>query len=78
LNPNFAKAYGNRGVAYSKKGDSDKAIADDTEAIRLKPDDAAAYHNRGIAYQKKGDAAKAESDFERAKVLGYKSKSTPK
>ena len=35
----------NRGLLYSKMGESDKAIADYTEVIRLKPDDAEAYYN---------------------------------
>ena len=44
-----AAAYNRRGIAYGKKGEFDKAIADFTEAIRLKPDFAVAYLNRGIA-----------------------------
>ena len=40
-------AYYNRGFAYEEKGEHDQAIADYTEAIRLKPDYAEAYYNRG-------------------------------
>ena len=39
LDPKYAEAYSNRGVAYASKGDYDKAIADYTEAIRLDPKD---------------------------------------
>jgi tetratricopeptide (TPR) repeat protein len=48
------------------KGDDDKAIADLSEAIRLKPDYVGAYNNRGIAYIQKGDYDKALADFREA------------
>ena len=59
-------AYCNRGLAYSKKGESDKAITDCTEAIRLRPDDAVAYKNRGWAYGNKGEYDRAIADFTEA------------
>ena len=37
LDPRYAVAYYNRGVAYCDKGDYDRAIADYNEAIRLDP-----------------------------------------
>ena len=49
----------------------DKAMADYSEAIRLRPDYAAAYHERGIACRNKGDFDKAQEDFAKAKELGY-------
>ena len=55
-----------------KKRDLDKAIADYTEAINLKPDMAQAYANRGMIYEKKGDKAKADDDLARAEKLGFK------
>ena len=55
LNPNDAEAYNNRGVAYSNKGDYDRAIADYTKAIELNPDYVEAYSNRGGAYVKKDE-----------------------
>ena len=35
LNPNYAKAYYNRGAAYEKKGDKAKAEADFAQAKKL-------------------------------------------
>ncbi len=64
--------YDNRAIAYEKKGELDKAIADFTEVIRLDPQEGGRYFERGLAYQKKGEKAKAEVDFTQAKKLGYK------
>jgi tetratricopeptide (TPR) repeat protein len=66
LNPDYAKAYLERGNAYDGKGDYDRAIADYTQAIRLDPDDAEAYNDRGIAYRNKGDYDRAIADFTQA------------
>ena len=46
----------------------EKAIADYTVVIRLKPNyaDGEAYYDRGLAYSKKGQTANAEKDFEQA------------
>ena len=72
MNPDLAEAYHNRGLAWAEKDEYDKAIADYSEAIRLKPDYAKAYFNRGIAYYKKGDQAKADADFAKEKELKAK------
>jgi tetratricopeptide (TPR) repeat protein len=44
-------------------GQYDKAVADYTEAIRLKPDDADAFNNRGIAYDQLKQYDKAIADL---------------
>ena len=62
LDPNYARAYNNRGLAYQAKGDLNRAIADFSEAIRLTPTLSAAYLNRGAAYARKGDVDKALAD----------------
>ena len=50
-------------MAYKKIHDHDKAIADYTEAIRLKPDSAGAYYSRADAFDDKGDHGKAIADY---------------
>ena len=52
---NLAVAFNNRGIAYKKRGELDRAIADYTQAIGSDPKDADAYYNRGIAYKEKGE-----------------------
>ncbi|MGO8785768.1 MAG: tetratricopeptide repeat protein, partial [Terriglobia bacterium] len=50
-----AEAYYGRGFVYAERGDSDKAIADFTEAIRLNPQDTKGFIARGNSYARKGD-----------------------
>lgn len=66
LNPDFAEAYNNRGVAYKEKGDIPKAIEDYTKAIKLNPNYATAYYNRGSAYDDKEDFDKVIEDYTKA------------
>ena len=47
LQPDFADAYYNRGIAYHEKREYDRAIVDYTMTIGLKPDLVEAYNNRG-------------------------------
>src|SRR5262249_25852082 len=53
----------NRGTAYDRQGDHDRAIADYSEAIRLAPIFAQAYSSRGLAYYQKGDFDRAIADY---------------
>ena len=64
--PDSAKAYNNRGAAYTEKKDYDKAIADFTEAIKLDPEDADYYNNRGVAYCGREDYNRAIADYTKA------------
>ena len=59
-------AYNNRGAFYDSLGDSERAIDDLSEAIRLKPDYADAYNNRGIAYYHLEDWDRAMGDYGKA------------
>ena len=55
--------YYNRGLAHIELRQFDKAIADNTAAIRLKPDFADAYQNRGTAYALAGQYDKGIADY---------------
>jgi len=61
-----AESYNNRGIAYSKKGDSaalDRAMADYTQAIQQDPKFVPAYINRARAYRLTGDIDRAIADY---------------
>jgi tetratricopeptide (TPR) repeat protein len=58
--------YNNRGLAYKKQGELDKAIADYNKAIELDPQLAVAYYNRGKDYEDQGELDKAIADFTKA------------
>jgi tetratricopeptide (TPR) repeat protein len=61
-----AEFYLKRGEDFSGARQYDRAIADYTAAIQLKPDHAEAYNDRGFAYYLKGDAERAIADYTRA------------
>ncbi len=63
---NLSWAFYNRGIAYAKKGDLDRAIADFDQALRLDPDSTFALNNRGAAYARKGQYNEAIADFNEA------------
>ncbi len=56
----------NRGKAYRAKGDSDHAIRDFDEAIKLDPNDGEAFYNRGLAFRDRGETDRALQDLEQA------------
>ena len=66
MDPNLAKAYDNRGVAYAQEGSLSLAIADFTMAIANKANDAEAYNNRGHAYAQQGNFLQAVADYSKA------------
>lgn len=69
LAENIAIAHYNRGWAYSKKDDYDRAIEDYDRAIALNPKDASAYYYRGYTYRSKGDYDRSIDDYDRAIAL---------
>ena len=70
LDPQYARAYNNRGIAYCRKGDYDQAIVDYDKAIKLAPQYATAYNNRGIAYVDKGNYDQAIANLNEAIRVG--------
>lgn len=64
LDPNYALAYHNRGMAFRKKGMYERAIADYNRVLQLKPNVAVVYYNRSLAYELLGDLQKAMADIE--------------
>ena len=61
-----ALLHANRGTAYYKKGDYNKAIADLDRAIELNPDDEVAYCSRGVFHGKDGNHVQAIADLGKA------------
>ena len=55
--------YYSRGLAYSKKGECDLAIAAYTKAIELNPELVEAYSHRGNAYRAKAELDRAIADY---------------
>ncbi len=66
LDPQYAFAYNNRGIAYRLLGQYNRAIQDYDEAIRLDPQYADAYYNRGVAYYNLGQYERAIQDWDEA------------
>ena len=62
----YAKPFNNRGVAYQKKGEYERAIEDFDAAIKIDPNYADAFANRAETYQKMADYPRALKDFDEA------------
>ena len=62
-------AYVNRGLAFEKRGQPDRALADYDTAIAVKPDNYAPYVNRGVLRGQAGMFDKAMADFNEAIAL---------
>lgn len=65
-------SYISRGLAYSGKGELDKALADLNKAISLQSDNAFAYQNRAGVYEKQNEIDKAIADYSKAIKLNPK------
>lgn len=63
---NQAFVHHNRGNAYLKKGQLDRAIQDYDQAIHLGPDQVNSFVNRGNAYCNKGQLDRAIQDYDQA------------
>jgi tetratricopeptide (TPR) repeat protein len=75
---NLSKVYDNRGDAWVKKGDDDKAIADYTKALEIEPNqrNAVSYHSHGMSWFAKGDDDKAIAYFTTVIEMGPKQTET--
>ena len=61
-----AYAYNNRGVAYATMGEYNRAIADLTKSVELRPSDPESHANRGAAYAKYEKYELAIEDYNKA------------
>jgi tetratricopeptide (TPR) repeat protein len=64
-----APAVLNRGIAYSAKGDLDRALRDYDQAIELDPGKAGAYVDRALVLARKGETEAAMNDYAKALSL---------
>lgn len=69
--PTSPKDHYDRGLAYGRMGQYDKAIEDFSKAIAMDPNYGKAYMNRGIAYAKSGNGKKAAADFAQCCNIGF-------
>lgn len=72
IDPEFARAYYNRGRFYYGSGQYSKAISDFNRTIELNPEYADAYFRRGGAYYLLGEYDQALSDYSKAIELNPK------
>ena len=66
LDPAYADAYNNLGVAYGNKGMTDAAIEQFRKAIELNPGSAEAHNNLGFAYGKAGKVDEGIEEYKTA------------
>ena len=71
MDPTYARAYLNRGMAYERINNTQQAIADYSKAIELVPKDAKAYYLRGLLLWRLGDI-EAMRDLKTSAELGYR------
>jgi predicted Zn-dependent protease len=73
LDPDYARAYLNRGMAYERIGNLQQAVDDFSRAIALEPEQGKNYYVRGVAHRHLGMANEALQDLKKAANLGYQS-----
>ena len=69
VEPAHAGLFAARAVLYLAHAETDRALADLDEAIRLDPKPPWAHHDRGLAHVRKGQWDRAIADFEKEKEL---------
>ena len=63
-------SYNNRGAAYIKIQDYERAIKDFNKAVELQPERAEPYNNRGRVWLQLGEWGKAKEDLLTAEKMG--------
>jgi len=71
LDPNYAAAYRNKGIALKNLKRYSEALAAYDQAIRLDPTYAPIYYNKGNVLQLLGRSREAQQMFDKARQLGY-------
>ena len=66
INPDYADAYYNMGIALKDKGDLEAAIDNYKQALKIKPDYAEAYYSMGNALKDNGDPEAAIDSYKQA------------
>ncbi len=67
--PRYLDAYYNRGIAYQRNGDEQKALEDFSAIIARDPDDADAYFLRSRIYLARGESELAQEDLDRCRKI---------
>ncbi len=70
-NPTYSNCINRLAMAYRDIGDYAQALPYHNQAIEISPTRADFYWERGITYQNMGDTEKANTDFQKARDLGY-------
>jgi len=70
--PESAPLYNDRGVAYVKRGEYERAMADFNKAIEINPRYYEVYHNRGIIYNTAGQNDLALQEFNKSLQINPK------
>ncbi len=65
IDPNFAEAHFNLGVAYQEKGNLKKAIAEYQKTVQIYPNYLEAHNNLGILYFRKGMLDQALAEYQK-------------
>ena len=65
-----SRGFFKRGTAQIETGAYEEAVADFSEAIRLRPEYGEAFHNRGVANWRMGKLEDALADFDESITLG--------
>ena len=69
LKPDLAGIVLNRGIAYARSGDYDRALPDLDQAVGTNPNNAFALFNRGMAKKALGDGPGADADIAKARSI---------